>query len=247
MRYIIKLGILFLFTGCATITGLNNTTKPSDSEYKKFEHSIAKEADKYGFEAIRGISENGDKFIILNPNKKVYFNSGSYFIKDSRAIKKFLSNFTQKNKIAMYIVGHTDSMGSDKSNQLLSELRAREVYKFLDKFGYDKKSIEYIGYGEEHPIFSNATIKGRAKNRRVELILSNNITGIETFLKNRNINTQYLNNHSRIGAGKVELSQKGQTRNQNDEEVKNIYKNFNKPKRDIFTIELKKREVFIKN
>jgi outer membrane protein OmpA-like peptidoglycan-associated protein len=69
------------------------------------------------------------------------------------------------------IGGHTDSTGSDSHNQLLSELRARSVGDQLIKLRVQPARIETIGYGESHPIASNASESGRQQNRRVELYL----------------------------------------------------------------------------
>ncbi|MDH3646664.1 MAG: OmpA family protein [Gammaproteobacteria bacterium] len=68
------------------------------------------------------------------------------------------------------IAGHTDSIGSDTSNQKLSERRARSALKFLvevEKLERDRFLV--YGYGESRPRASNATDRGRELNRRVEI------------------------------------------------------------------------------
>ncbi|WP_373074299.1 OmpA family protein [Zeaxanthinibacter enoshimensis] len=69
------------------------------------------------------------------------------------------------------VEGHTDSVGSDKLNQSLSEKRANSVRDFLIKEGIDANRLEAIGYGESKPIATNNTRAGRAQNRRVEINL----------------------------------------------------------------------------
>lgn len=66
--------------------------------------------------------------------------------------------------------GHTDSRGSQKYNQVLSEKRAKAVAMALVKMGIDESRISYKGYGESKPIASNDTDEGRAKNRRVDAL-----------------------------------------------------------------------------
>ena len=69
------------------------------------------------------------------------------------------------------IEGHTDSVGSDKLNQRLSDSRANSVKEYLGTHGIDPFRLSSLGYGESRPIDSNATKAGRANNRRVEINL----------------------------------------------------------------------------
>ena len=65
--------------------------------------------------------------------------------------------------------GHTDAVGSDQDNQLLSERRAKAVYDYLILRGVDAERLTYRGYGESRPVADNDTPEGRAKNRRTTL------------------------------------------------------------------------------
>jgi len=67
------------------------------------------------------------------------------------------------------IEGHTDSIGGAKSNQLLSERRAEAVRARIIKAGIAAGRLNAAGYGATRPRESNATVEGRARNRRVEL------------------------------------------------------------------------------
>ena len=70
------------------------------------------------------------------------------------------------------IEGHTDSIGTDKYNQALSERRAAAVKAYLVKQGVvDNQRITSVGYGESRPIADNKTKKGRFENRRVEVLV----------------------------------------------------------------------------
>jgi outer membrane protein OmpA-like peptidoglycan-associated protein len=66
------------------------------------------------------------------------------------------------------IEGHTDSQGSDKYNQKLSQSRADAVRTFLIGAGVHEARLTAAGYGESRPLFDNDSTGGRAKNRRVE-------------------------------------------------------------------------------
>jgi OOP family OmpA-OmpF porin len=67
------------------------------------------------------------------------------------------------------IVGHTDSIGTDKYNQRLSDKRAASVAKYLVAKGIPFDKITHRGEGEKNPIAPNDTKLGRAQNRRVEI------------------------------------------------------------------------------
>ena len=73
--------------------------------------------------------------------------------------------------VSVRITGHTDAIGSDRDNQILSEGRANAVRDELLKRGIAAERIEANGKGESEPIADNATEEGRAKNRRVEFVI----------------------------------------------------------------------------
>ncbi len=70
----------------------------------------------------------------------------------------------------LVIDGHADSVGTDEYNQALSERRAAAVYQYLLDAGIDASRMTTRGYGEQQPVSSNATVQGRALNRRAEVI-----------------------------------------------------------------------------
>jgi OmpA-OmpF porin, OOP family len=70
------------------------------------------------------------------------------------------------------IEGHTDSMGTDANNQVLSEQRARAVQTALLERGVSASQLSSVGKGESTPVAGNDTGSGRQANRRVELIFS---------------------------------------------------------------------------
>jgi len=71
------------------------------------------------------------------------------------------------------IDGHTDSQGKDDYNQTLSDNRAASVKAYLISKGIAESRLSSTGYGETKPVADNKTAVGRAKNRRVEMTLSN--------------------------------------------------------------------------
>lgn len=79
--------------------------------------------------------------------------------------------------LMLEVEGHTDSVGSDGSNQLLSERRAQAARDYLVSQGVSADAIVFRGFGEGAPIASNDTAEGRRSNRRVELVVSGAVIG----------------------------------------------------------------------
>ena len=73
------------------------------------------------------------------------------------------------NKMNVEISGHTDNIGNDQKNYILSEQRALTVRDYLIKEGCSLEALSFKGYGNSRPIVSNDTEDGRSKNRRVEI------------------------------------------------------------------------------
>jgi len=69
------------------------------------------------------------------------------------------------------VEGHTDNVGKKETNQKLSEARAKAVMNYLIERGVDKKRLKAVGYGMTKPVADNSTDEGKAKNRRVELVI----------------------------------------------------------------------------
>ena len=76
--------------------------------------------------------------------------------------------------VTIEIGGHTDSKGSNRYNQKLSQQRVEAVRSYLVNKGVDPSRMTAVGYGEEMPIDTNRTAEGRANNRRVEFIRTDN-------------------------------------------------------------------------
>jgi outer membrane protein OmpA-like peptidoglycan-associated protein len=79
--------------------------------------------------------------------------------------------------LALQIEGHTDSLGSDDFNQLLSERRADTVRDFLAEQSVSASAITARGFGKTQPVASNDTAEGRQRNRRVELVVNGALIG----------------------------------------------------------------------
>jgi outer membrane protein OmpA-like peptidoglycan-associated protein len=103
--------------------------------------------------------------------ENVYFNEKKTNIDPvaAKALDRDGAMLKEDPDIKVEIGGHTDSMGSEKGNQKISEKRAESAKKYLmDKFNIPGDRMIVKGYGSTKPIADNGTAEGRAKNRRVE-------------------------------------------------------------------------------
>ena len=115
---------------------------------------------------LKELNETGKAILYIN------FDTDKSTIKKESMpiIEQIIEMMRDASGIKLSVEGHTDSDGSNESNQLLSEQRAKAVVEAIVKAGIDKSRLSFIGYGEEKPIADNSTEEGKAKNRRVELI-----------------------------------------------------------------------------
>jgi outer membrane protein OmpA-like peptidoglycan-associated protein len=88
------------------------------------------------------------------------------------ALDAFAERLKTENKnVYLEIQGHTDSTGADAYNYTLGEERAEAVRRYLNKAGVALNRMSTISYGAAEPVESNKTKDGRAKNRRVVVIV----------------------------------------------------------------------------
>ena len=86
-------------------------------------------------------------------------------------MKDIISFVKENPTVKVEIQGHTDNIGRDDDNLLLSENRAKSVYDYVIEQGVNANRLRYKGYGELNPIASNSTEEGRAKNRRTVFLI----------------------------------------------------------------------------
>jgi len=134
----------------------------------KQEAELRKELEGTGVSVTR----IGDE-ITLNMPSNISFAFGSADL-DARffpVLDSVSKVVTKYNKTLVEVAGHTDSVGSNESNQSLSERRANTVAQYLISKGIVRERMIVVGAGENMPVADNNTAEGRALNRRVELSL----------------------------------------------------------------------------
>lgn len=103
--------------------------------------------------------------------KNIFYETDSFALKmESEAELTKIVQFLQENaEVRIEISGHTDNIGNQEYNQILSENRAKTVAEYLINASIDSNRIIYHGYGMKMPVVSNDTEEYRAQNRRTEM------------------------------------------------------------------------------
>ncbi len=177
--------------GSITKTNINSTTKIDskidsnpkiDSNYKidTDGDGIVDRLDRCP--QLAGVASNGGcpeikkevRVIFQKALLGIQFESAKYIIKPlSYVILEHVARVLNENpNYLVEVQGHTDNLGDPAKNQTLSENRANAVREYLISKGIDPKRLTSNGYGQMRPVAENTTIEGRAKNRRVEFIVS---------------------------------------------------------------------------
>jgi choice-of-anchor C domain-containing protein len=112
-----------------------------------------------------------DTEIQVQLGSEFLFDTGKFDLKPdaSSTLEALASLLAKRPTSAVAIEGHTDSVGSAPSNQLLSENRAAAVRQWLVAHGIPASRITTKGFGSTTPVATNETAEGRQKNRRVEV------------------------------------------------------------------------------
>lgn len=101
------------------------------------------------------------------------FNSADILSSSQKVLDEFIVFLNDHPTMTISIEGHTDNVGSDEFNLILSENRAKAVYNYLVNNGIDADRLQYKGFGKTTPIATNETEEGRAMNRRTEFVILN--------------------------------------------------------------------------
>ncbi len=153
-----------IFVNLHVCKGTNKTflgiveSKPMEEGLVKVDaDALAGEIDRTGHASIYGIYFDTDK-ANMKPESEQALGEIARLLKD-------------RSKLKLFVVGHTDSVGSLDYNKTLSIRRARAVVEVLTgKYGISKNRLRGEGVGPLAPVLANTSDGGRAKNRRVELV-----------------------------------------------------------------------------
>lgn len=137
-----------------------------------------KQAQKIENEVPGAEVERIDEAIVVtfdeNKGGGIYFNTNKFNINTTskQTLNKLAGVFNEYQDTKILVVGHTDSTGDDSYNMSLSKNRANAVSNyFRNTNGIRGSRLNVNWFGESKPMASNATAGGRAKNRRVNIVI----------------------------------------------------------------------------
>lgn len=149
----------------ATVGGAVGTIigNKMDKQAKKIEEELGKAAK---------VERVGEGIRVTFDNKMLFAFGKSYLNDDNKAdLQKFAGTLNEYPDTDLLIVGHTDNIGSNGSNQSLSVRRAAAVKTHLDEIGVANSRLKASGKGESQPIVNNNSEYNRSLNRRVEIAI----------------------------------------------------------------------------
>ncbi|HEK1691330.1 membrane protein [Pseudomonas putida] len=118
-------------------------------------------------------SQQADRGLVMTLGD-VLFDTGRADLKNSasRTVLKLVQFLQLNPRRVVRIEGYADNTGAPEDNLKLSRDRAQAVADMLVDLGVDEKRLQVEGYGDQYPIEANASERGRAQNRRVEIVFS---------------------------------------------------------------------------
>lgn len=118
------------------------------------------------------ITNTGDRLIVTMP-QDLLFATDSFAVRADLQddLYRVANNLQEYPGSTIQVLGHTDSDGSAEYNQQLSERRATAVSGVLVDAGVPFARVRSVGRGETQPVASNLDASGKAKNRRVEIVI----------------------------------------------------------------------------
>ncbi len=119
-----------------------------------------------------GVARQGDNLVLRMPSDVTFaVNQSNIEPRFDAVLRDVAGVLAEYDRSLVDVVGHTDSSGGDAINQPLSERRALAVADALIGSGVQRERLFVAGQSSRVPVASNATVEGRAQNRRVEILI----------------------------------------------------------------------------
>lgn len=163
-----------------------------EAAMKKLKETLSKALNSFEGKGLTVEQKNGKVYVSME--NKLLFNSGSYSVgaEGKKAVVELGKVLGDNPDISVLIEGHTDDDGFSSSGPIannwdLSTKRATAIVAILsENRAINKQNLTAAGRGEFSPLASNATAEGKAKNRRIEIILTPRLDEIAEMLNEIN-------------------------------------------------------------
>ena len=129
--------------------------------------------------SLAGTVENLDNYKSVSDTTVLFgISKAELTTQDKQMLDEFAQQLQNQKHYIIQVEGYTDSIGSAKYNNQLSQRRADAVIQYLvAKYNVPVFKIFVIGLGKDNPVAQNTSAAGRAKNRRVDVrLMTNNLT-----------------------------------------------------------------------
>ncbi|UFH36359.1 OmpA family protein [Flavobacterium acetivorans] len=163
-----------------------------EASMRKLKETLSKALNSFEGKGLTVEQKNGKVYVSME--NKLLFNSGSWTVgtEGKKAVVELGKVLGENPEISVLIEGHTDndgfsSAGPIANNWDLSTKRATAIVAILsENSAINKQNLTAAGRSEFSPLASNATAEGKAKNRRIEIILTPRLDEIAEMLNDIN-------------------------------------------------------------
>ena len=171
---------------------LESLVAAKEAAMKKLKETLSNALNSFEGKGLTVEQKNGKVYVSME--NKLLFNSGSWSVgpEGKKAVVEVGKVLGDNPDISVLIEGHTDNDGFSSSGPIannwdLSTKRATAIVAILSENGkINKQNLTAAGRGEFSPLASNATAEGKAKNRRIEIILTPRLDEIADMLNDIN-------------------------------------------------------------
>ena len=168
------------------INELQSLIDVKEAQMQQLKNAISSALHNFEGKGLTVVHKNGKIYVSME--NKLLFDSGSWAVgtEGKKAVEQLAGVLAKNTDINVLIEGHTDndpySSATLLDNWDLSVKRATAIVRILKSKGVDPTQITAAGRSEFVPVDTNKTTKGKAKNRRIEIILAPNFDEISKLL-----------------------------------------------------------------
>jgi chemotaxis protein MotB len=166
---------------------LQRLINAKEAQMQQLKNAISNALHNFEGNGLTVVHKNGKIYVSME--NKLLFDSGSWAVgsEGKKAVEQLAGVLSENKDINVLIEGHTDDVPYNGTTLIdnwdLSVKRATAIVRILKDKGVSPTQITAAGRSEFMPVDTNATTEGKAKNRRIEIILAPNLDEISKLLK----------------------------------------------------------------